>query len=134
MRGAARREGGATTAETAIVLPVVVVMVLVMAVVGAGIGSRVQLESAARSAARELARGEDAASASRAARTIAGQSARVSISTEGEWVSVRVQRTLSLPGGALGGASWALEGDATARREPHLLGAPAPVAAIGRAP
>lgn len=124
---------GATTAETAIVLPVVVVMVLVILVVGAGIGIRVQLESAARTAARELARGESESSAIASALRVAGADAQVGIAADGEWVRVEVSRTLRGPGGVLSGAAWTLHGDAVARREPHLLSASSvpPAAAIG---
>ena len=121
-----RDDRGSATAETAIVLPVVVVMVVVVLLAGAGLGSQLRLESAARGAARELACGEDPAAAIETAQRIGGEGTQVTLSSEGVWVRVETTRTLHAPAGALSGASWSLDAEAEARREPHLVDGGAP--------
>ncbi len=122
-RGWLREDRGSATAETAIVLPAVVLMVLVLLVAGLGLTAQVRLESGARAAARELARGEDPATAVAVAERVAGDGVQVSITQDGEWVSVRVDTSITAPTGLLAGATWHLTADAQARREPHLVGA-----------
>ncbi|MDO5662797.1 MAG: TadE family type IV pilus minor pilin [Brachybacterium sp.] len=118
-----REDRGSATAETAVVLPVVVMLVLVLGLAGSGLALQVRLETGARAAARELARGEDEGSAIAAAREVAGPSADVSISREGDLVRVRVTRELRASSGILAGARWPLAAEAVARVEPHLVGA-----------
>lgn len=114
---------GSATAETAVVLPVVVVLVVVLAFLGLGITEHVRVENAARVGTRELARGEDTAAATTAARRAAGPGAQVSVSRQGDWVQVTVTRRIAAgSSGALAGFGVTVEGSATCRLEPQLLG------------
>lgn len=116
-----REDQGSATAETAIVLPVVAVMVAVLLVTAMGLAAQVRLEGAARAAARELARGEQTSVAVEAARRAGGADLRVEANADGEWAQVRVSRTVQAPSGILGGATWTLTAEASARREPQLI-------------
>lgn len=119
-----RADRGASTAETAVVMPVVAVLAVVLLIAGLGVSAQLRLEHAARGTARELARGEEAAAATAVGQRIGGDGTVLEISTDGRWVLVTASRTVHAPGGILAGAAWTLEADAAAHREPHLVATP----------
>lgn len=99
--GAARRparrcDSGAVTAEFAVALPAIV-LVLVGGLTGISAGiTQLRLEEAARAAAREVMRGDRPAAAA-AVERLAGDSAQLALSEEGDWTSVEVRTSLSIP-------------------------------------
>lgn len=90
------QERGAVTAEFAVALPAIV-LVLVGGLTGISAGvTQLRLEEAARAAAREIMRADqDAAEA--AVERLAGASAQLVLSEEGQWTAVEVRSVLSLP-------------------------------------
>ena len=99
-RAAGRRgERGAVTAELALGLPVLLALTMSLCwllVVGVG---QVRVQDAARETARALARGDDRGAAVTVGRRVAPAGSRVSISTNGERVVVRVVARVPGPGG-----------------------------------
>ncbi|MCQ1999668.1 TadE family type IV pilus minor pilin [Arthrobacter zhaoxinii] len=90
------RERGAATAEFAVALPAIV-LVLVGGLTGISAGvTQLRLEEAARAAAREIMRADPAA-AEAAVERLAGTSAQLVLSEEGQWTAVEVRSVLSLP-------------------------------------
>ncbi|KAD4060149.1 hypothetical protein GD627_03575 [Arthrobacter yangruifuii] len=90
------RDRGAVTAEFAVALPAIV-LVLVGGLTGISAGvTQLRLEEAARAAARELMRADPAA-AEAAVERLAGTSAHLILSEEGQWTAVEVRSSLSLP-------------------------------------
>ncbi|WP_209280895.1 TadE family type IV pilus minor pilin [Kocuria sp. JC486] len=73
------KDRGAVTAETAIVFPAIVLTLAVVLAGGAAATIQVRCEEAAGAAARVVARGESEATAVHEARSIAGDSAEVSV-------------------------------------------------------
>lgn len=95
-RGHRPAEQGAVTAELAVAMPAVAVL-LAGLLTGAAAGiTQLRLEEAARAAARQVMRGE-AASAEATVARLAGPRAALVLSTEGEWVRVRVESVLGAP-------------------------------------
>lgn len=95
--GGLRGEDGSVTAEFALGLPgVVATVLLVLGALVAGV-TTVQCYEAARAGAREaMWAGSSAAAA--AAHAVAGDRAAVTVLQEGEWVTVRVEKSLFLQG------------------------------------
>jgi Flp pilus assembly protein TadG len=96
-----RHERGAVTAELALGIPLLLAVVAALVwllAVGAG---QVRVVDAAREAARSLARGDDRAAAVARAEQVAGEGARVSVTSAGGDVRVLVTRDLDGPGGLL---------------------------------
>ncbi|WP_445153467.1 TadE family type IV pilus minor pilin [Arthrobacter sp. Hor0625] len=122
------------TAEFAVALPAVVLLLaLVLAGSAAGL-TQLRIEEAAQAGARALARGEDAAAVGVTVRRLAGDSARVTIESDGIWRSVTVSAAVT---GALGPlVPWTLTARAWARTESAdaaaLPGAAATRPAAGR--
>lgn len=97
--GACRGQRGAATAEAMVVLPVVVAVGLGLVwALGLAV-AQVRLVDGAREAARVAARGEADASAAAAARRVAPDGARVSISRGAGVVTAVVEVRVSGPGG-----------------------------------
>lgn len=97
-----RRERGAVTAETALMLPLLLGLAAgVLWLVAVGI-AQVRVVDAAREAARATARGDDWAAAAALAARVAPAGARVERSDEPGGVVVRVEAEVGGPGGPLG--------------------------------
>ncbi|MGN6406593.1 TadE family type IV pilus minor pilin [Sinomonas sp.] len=91
-----RGERGAVTAELALgILAVVPLLGFLVTGLAAGI-MQVRAEEAVRAAAREVARGETWEAASARARSVAGEAAEPSFSTDGSIVTVTVH--IPIPG------------------------------------
>lgn len=89
-------ERGAVTAEFATALPAIV-LVLVFGLTGISAGiTQLRLEEAARAAAREVMRA-DTTAAEAAVQRLAGGSAQLVLTRDGEWTVVEVRSSLSLP-------------------------------------
>lgn len=87
---------GAVTAELAVGMPAVALLLAaVLTGIAAGV-TQLRVEEGARAAAREIMRGDSDAAQS-AARRIAGPDARITVSTDGDWVTVEVGSTVSAP-------------------------------------
>lgn len=111
---ARRDERGSVTAELAVGLPVVVVVLAaVLGVAGAG-AVRLECAAGARAGARAAALGEPDAQVRQTAAKVASGGASVRITRDGEWVTVRVDRTWG--SAVLGGLP--LSAEATGRAEP----------------
>ena len=96
MRGPGGRQQGSVTAELAVTLPAIV-LVLVAGLTGIAAGmTQLRLEEAARAAAREVMRADTPAAHAAVAR-LAGPSAHLLLSEEGQWTAVQVSSALSLP-------------------------------------
>lgn len=96
-----RDEGGAVTAEAAVVLPVMVLLALALgSLVALGV-SQVRVVDAAREAARAIARGEDPAAAVDLGRKVAPAGAEFDVTTEDGRVHVFVTAEVQGPGGIL---------------------------------
>lgn len=98
-RHLARRDRGSVTAEFAVLMPAILIVIVMVVVVGLVGAAHVRNHDAARQAVRLSAVGEPAADVRRTAATIAGADASVTLTREGEWVSVTVSRQPALPGG-----------------------------------
>jgi len=97
-----RRQLGAVTAETAVVLPVMALFTLAMVwLVSWGLAA-VRAQDAAREAARVIARGDAPAEATVLARRIAPAHATVEVRRDAGSVEVVVSATVRGPGGVLG--------------------------------
>jgi hypothetical protein len=106
---------GAVTAEFAVALPAVVLLLaLLLAGSAAGI-TQLRLEEAARAGARALARGEDRTAVSGIVRQLAGSSATLAVTADGEWISLTVSGRVSGPVGSM--VPWTLSAKALARGE-----------------
>ena len=91
-----QRSRGAVTAELAVGLPAVALLLAaVLTGLGAGM-TQLRVEEAARAGAREIMRGSTN-EAEAAARRVAGANARVTVSTEGQWVQVEVSSAVAAP-------------------------------------
>lgn len=87
---------GAVTAELAVGLPAVALLLAaVLTGVAAGV-TQLRVEEGARAAAREIMRG-DSTGAESAARRIAGEEARITVSTDGDWLRVQVDSAVAAP-------------------------------------
>ena len=96
IRSPAHPERGAVTAELAVAMPALVLL-LAGLLTGAAAGiTQLRLEEAAGAAARQVMRGEGGEAGETVAR-LAGQRAAFEVTTEGEWVSVRVESTVNAP-------------------------------------
>lgn len=74
---------------------VALLLAAVLTGIAAGV-TQLRVEEGARAAAREIMRGDSDAAQS-AARRIAGPDARITVSTDGDWVTVEVGSTVSAP-------------------------------------
>lgn len=122
MRRHRASEQGSVTAELAVTLPALTA-ILALLLLGAVVGvTQLQLEEAARAGARAAARGETAVSIVSTAQRVAGPSAEVDVSREGQWWRVRVTGQVQGPLSEL--VSWPLVADAAAQSEsPGAAGA-----------
>jgi hypothetical protein len=117
-RNRAFGEGGAVTAETAVVLPALAVVLLLCLWSLAAVAGQLSCVDAARVAARAVARGDPEQQAMSAARAAAPRGARVTVHRSGEDVVVEVRAMARLPGPWAGrGPSIALVGRAVAQAE-----------------
>lgn len=108
---------GSVTAELAVGLPaVVLVLVVVLVVAAAGI-AQLRCADGARAGARAAALGSDDAADD--ARHVAGESARVVITTSAGWVTVTVSSDVG--GLPFGGGPLRASATATARVEPSAV-------------
>jgi Flp pilus assembly protein TadG len=98
----ARDEGGAVTAEAALVLPALAAVTVAMAwLVSLGV-AHVKVVDAARESARAAARGESDLTAAATGRQVAGPGARVVLSRSGDRVVATVSAPVRGPGGLFG--------------------------------
>ena len=106
---------GSVTAELAVGLPaVVLVLVMVLAVASTAI-TQTRCSDGARAGARAAALGEGDADVVAVARRVAGDHARVAVTRDAGWVTVRVDAAVGL-GGRLGPVR--VQADAVGRVEP----------------
>ncbi len=114
-----RRESGAATAETALVLPLIVVFTLSMAwLVSVGITQVLALD-AAREAARAAARSEQTGEAIALGRQVAPPGSRVTVGHGNGVVVVTVTSPVQGPAGLLGHlAGFRVRAQAVAAQEP----------------
>lgn len=115
------RQRGSATAEFAICLPAVLLVVLLVLTLAAVSLAQLRCADAARAGARAAALGEDSAAVSRIATTRAGPDAWVEVSSDGDWVTVRVGRPVL---GSQWG-TWQVVAEFAARAEPTARPAPA---------
>lgn len=120
---ALRKDSGAATAETAIVLMVVSALLALLAGIGAMFVSQAQLSEGARTAAREVIRGESEGAAIDAGHSVSGDDAQFSVARSGEYVTVTATRPVTV-GGHILSHTFTLNATATARIEPHLVEGP----------
>jgi Flp pilus assembly protein TadG len=115
----ARDEGGAVTAEAALVLPALAAVTVAMAwLVSLGV-AHVKVVDAARESARAAARGESDLTAAATGRQVAGPGARVVLSRSGDRVVATVSAPVRGPGGLFGFLPpLVLHAEAVAAREP----------------
>src|SRR5699024_611575 len=93
-----RQEAGTVTAEFAVGLPgVVATVLLVLGMLLAGT-SHVQCQEAARAGAREAMLHGSSSEAAAAAEKVAGNGAAVTVSFDGRWATVRVEKPLIISG------------------------------------
>ena len=97
-----RDEGGAVTAEAAVVLPVLVILTAALAWLVAFGVSQARVVDAARETARAMARGESAELGQDLGRRIAPSGARFTIGGDERTVSVTVVVRVRGPGGIFG--------------------------------
>ena len=94
--GPGRHELGAVTAELAVAMPAVAIL-LAGLLTGAAAGiTQLRVEEASRAAARQVMRGEAGAAGETVSR-LAGPRATLELSSDGEWVGVRVVSRLDAP-------------------------------------
>ena len=115
--GRGGRERGSATAELAVVLPAVLVVLLALLLAATAGTAALSCADAARVGARSAALGLDSGQVGAHAQQAAGDDARVSVSSEGDWVRVTVTRDVRLGSSGLG-ATITVSGSASARREP----------------
>lgn len=110
---------GMVTAETAVVLPFLVAFTfLLLWIIGLGI-TQVRLTDASQQAARAVARGDSAADAKAAARSIASSDVKVSVNSEHGYVTVVVSADTHPPLLPSVG-SQRLSSETVAALEPHI--------------
>ena len=97
-----RRERGAVTAETVLVLPLLVAVTLGLVWLVSLAGTHVRVIDAAREVARAAARDEPAAAAVALGRRVAPDGAQISVRDDGSVVVVDVTATVRAPEGLLG--------------------------------
>ncbi len=91
-------EAGTVTAEFAVGLPAVVATVLlVLGVLLAGT-TYIECQEAARAGAREAMLHSSAEEARQAAQVVAGERAAVSVSIDGSWATVKVEKSILVSG------------------------------------
>jgi len=91
-------EAGTVTAEFAVGLPAVVATVLlVLGVLLAGT-TYIECQEAARAGAREAMLHASTEEARQAAQAVAGEGAAVSVSIDGRWAAVRVEKSILVSG------------------------------------
>lgn len=112
------RERGAATVELAITLPVVVLMVLAILVAMKVAVVRVQVQDAARVGARVAMVNSDESAIVEASSRVAGAGATTQVSAAGEWVTVKVAKSV----GGLASA-WNVTSTHTAWRDQALVSA-----------
>ncbi|MCW2761149.1 MAG: hypothetical protein JWR85_1350 [Marmoricola sp.] len=114
-----RRESGAVTAETAVVLPLIAVFTVSMAwLVSLGI-TQVRALDAARETARAAARSEGPGEALALGRRVAPSGSRISVGHSDGTVVVRVSSPVTGPAGLFGHwAAFRVEAEAVAAQEP----------------
>ncbi|TDE89289.1 pilus assembly protein TadE [Occultella glacieicola] len=118
-RGAGSGRGidrGSVTAEFAIVLPAVVLVLVAVLLVAAAAATQVRCTDAARAGARAAALGSGEAEVAAIASDLAGEQARVSVSSADGWVVVRV--TAPVATGPFGAAGLTASAQFSARAEP----------------
>jgi Flp pilus assembly protein TadG len=103
VRGRARDERGAATAELAMVLPLLVAVAIGLVWLLSVGAAQVRTVDAARETARALARGDDQASAVARGLEVAPPGSRVQVSRGGGQVRVVVTGRVQGPGGLLAG-------------------------------
>lgn len=91
-------ERGSVTAETAILLPALAALLVLSLWCISAVGAQLRCIDAARTGARALARGESAAAANAAVRTLAPPGAVINISRGSDLVIVGVHVKSQLPG------------------------------------
>jgi len=112
-------QGGAVTAETAVVLPLLAAVAIGLAwLVSLGV-AQARVTDAARETARVLARGEPTGTAVALGRRVAPEPASVSVRRDADVVTVTVRSQVHGPAGlfAFLPAFW-VRGEAVAAREP----------------
>lgn len=123
IRAALRCEAGAAAAETAIVLVALSALLALLAGAGGALISQSTLEESSRTVAREIMRGVPEPEAMAAGHRVSGSDTAFAVDHSGDHVTVRATRKVRI-GGALVGHTFTLTASATARLEPHLVGAP----------
>ncbi len=127
-------DAGMVTAETAVVLPVLVFILISALAAVSVVTAQMRCTDAAREGARAAARGESDAAVSQIAASSAPAGSAVSVSRNGDRVTVAVSASVALFAGL--GPSMTVSDDATAALEPGLDGAAAaqgdPGAVAGR--
>ncbi len=113
-----RGEGGAVTAEAAVVIPVLVMVAIALTWLVAYGVAQVRATDAARETARALARGDDRAAALELGRRVAPDGAEIGARTDDGEVVVSVRVPVPGPGGVLGlFGEHLVEGEAVAALE-----------------
>lgn len=114
-----RSDGGAVTAEFAVVLPAVIVVALLLLSLGRAVLVRVECQDAARAGAREIAvaRSYDGAASGAARRAALSVSAKSSVELTESSSTVRVKVTCPVMPGPLGVLPLHVEGIAVAMKQ-----------------
>lgn len=94
-------DGGAVTAELAVVLPGVTLILVLLLTGGLAAITQLRIDEAARAAARSLARGEQESVAAGEARRLAGNGATVTVSSKDGFGRAVVETTVPGPLGAV---------------------------------
>lgn len=122
IRAALRCEAGAAAAETAIVMVALSALLALLAGAGGALISQSVLEESSRTVAREIMRGVPEPEAMAAGHRVSGGHASFTVERAGDHVTVRATRDVRI-GGRIVGHTFTLTASATARIEPHLVGA-----------
>lgn len=123
---------GMVTAETAVVLPVLVFILAAALAAVSVVTAQMRCTDAAREGARAAARGESDAAVGQIAASSAPAGSAVSVSRDGDTVTVEVSAAVALFAGL--GPSMTVSDAATAALEPGLDGAAPALGDLGGVP
>jgi len=109
-------EQGSVTAELAVALPAVVLLLITIIAIGAAFGTQIRVSDAARTGARLYALGHPREHVTTTIRALAGSDATASFTSDGQWATIDVTRSLAIGPANLG--VFQLSGSAVVWLEP----------------